>query len=274
MEQVRQAEMAEAFRALHHGREVLLLPNAWDAMSARLLVAAGFEAVATTSAGVAWALGHADVEQAPWPEVLAATARIVRAANVPVTADIEGGFAATPAAVGRHVAEAIRAGVVGVNLEDSHKGALRPVEEAAARYRAARAAADRAGVPIVLNARCDVMIFEKGAAEDLHRQVIGRCRAYVAAGADSVYPFGLVEPQAIAAVAGAVGAPVNVTGRPGLPDAATLGRMGVARITIGSGLALKTMGDILGFARQLHADGRFDALATDFHYPEAQALFS
>ena len=97
MDRARQAEMARSFLAQHHTPPVLLLPNAWDALSARLFVAAGFDAVATTSGGVAWALGYPDGEHCPWTEVVAATARIVRSAQVPVTADIEAGYGATPA---------------------------------------------------------------------------------------------------------------------------------------------------------------------------------
>src|ERR1700674_5220650 len=122
MNQAEQAVKAELFRAMHHGPGLLLLPNAWDAISARIIVAAGFPAIATTSGGVAWALGYADGEAAPWEEVVAATARIARAVAVPVTADIESGYGTTPEAVGRSVREIIRAGAVGINLEDG----LRP----------------------------------------------------------------------------------------------------------------------------------------------------
>ena len=118
MNRAEQAQQAELFRNKHRGPRLLLLPNAWDAMSARVFVAAGFDAIATTSGGVAWSLGYADGEQTPWKEVVAATARIVRAARVPVTADIEAGYGETPDAVMRSVSEIIEAGAVGVNLED------------------------------------------------------------------------------------------------------------------------------------------------------------
>ena len=133
MDKTRQAEMAKSFLARHHAPPVLLLPNAWDALSARLFVAAGFDAVATTSGGVAWALGYPDGEHAPWAEVVAATARIVRSAQVPVTADIEAGYGATPSEVAAHVAEIIQTGVVGINLEDGLHGPMRSIDDAAAR---------------------------------------------------------------------------------------------------------------------------------------------
>src|SRR5215469_1611443 len=162
MNRMHQIDMARSFLARHRARPVLLLPNAWDAMSGRLFVAAGFDALATTSGGVAWALGYPDGEHAPWAEVLGATARIVRSGRVPVTADIETGYGETPADVAAHVADIIQTGVVGINLEDGLHGALRTIEDASARLAAARQAAEREGVPIVLNARCDVFHLHPG----------------------------------------------------------------------------------------------------------------
>src|SRR5439155_5640812 len=127
MSQTEQAVKAELFRAMHQGPGLLLLPNAWDAISARIIVAAGFPAIATTSGGVAWALGYADGEVAPWDEVVAATARIARSVAVPVTADIETGYGATPAAVGRAIGDIIAAGAVGVNLEDGLRAGPTPL---------------------------------------------------------------------------------------------------------------------------------------------------
>jgi 2-methylisocitrate lyase-like PEP mutase family enzyme len=154
MDRAQQTEMANSFLERHRAPPILLLPNVWDALSSRLFVAAGFDALATTSGGVAWALGYPDGEHAAWPEVVAATARIVRSAQVPVTADIEAGYGATPAEVAVHVAEIIQTGVVGISLEDGLHGPMRSIEDAAARLSAAREAARQEGMPIVLNARC------------------------------------------------------------------------------------------------------------------------
>jgi hypothetical protein len=149
VDRAQQTEMARSFRARHRAPPVLLLPNAWDALSARLFVDAGFDALATTSGGVAWALGYPDGEEAPWAEVVAVTARIVRCAQVPVTADIEGGYGATPAEVGAHVAEIVQTGVVGINLEDGLHGPIRSVEDAAAALTRARARC-RNGVEVAI----------------------------------------------------------------------------------------------------------------------------
>jgi len=273
MDIARQANMAAAFLARHHTPPILLLPNVWDAMSARLFVAAGFDAVATTSGGVAWALGYPDGEHTPWTEVVAATARIVRSAQVPVTADIEAGYGATPAEVSEHVREIIQAGVLGINLEDGLHGPIRTIDDATARLGAARDAARKEGVPIVLNARCDIFHFQHGEESTRLAATVERCKAYRAAGADCVYPFGLRDPVTIAAFVKAVGGPVNITGRPGMPDAAALERIGVARITIASAPALVTMSGIQKIASELQATGGFEVLTASFRHPDAQKLF-
>ncbi len=268
--------MAEEFRRLHAQRPVLLLPNAWDGMSARLFVAAGFEAVATTSGGVAWALGWPDGEVAPWPEVVAATARIVRAARVPVTADIEGGYGATPQEIAAHVGDIIATGAVGINLEDGlhTPQRIRTIEDAAARIRAAREAARAAGVPIVINARTDLYYLQLGDAASRFAETVARAKAYLAAGADCIYPFGVRDNDTIAALAAAVPAPINITGRAGMPDAAALEALGVSRITIAGAPTLVTMSAIRTLADELYATRRFDSLAAPLKHPDAQALFA
>lgn len=274
MDRTHQAEMAAAFRARHRDRPVLLLPNAWNAMSARVFVAAGFSALATTSGGVAWDLGYPDGEVAPWPEVLDATARIVRSAGVPVTADIEAGYAESPGQVAEHVRDVIRTGAVGINLEDGLAGGtVRTLDDAAARIRAARQGAEEERVPICINARCDVFHSAGGEEENRFASAVERCRAYIAAGADCVYPFGLRDLQTIAEFVKAVGAPVNVTGRPGMPDATALERIGVARITIASAPALVAMSAVQKLATALRTSGSFEALAPALRHPDAQKLF-
>ncbi|HUB96794.1 MAG TPA: isocitrate lyase/phosphoenolpyruvate mutase family protein [Stellaceae bacterium] len=270
------AETADWFRARHHRKPLLLLPNAWDGASARMFAAAGFEAIATTSGGLAWSLGYPDGEHAPWDEVLAATRRIVRAARVPVTADIEAGYADTPQELGRHIAEIIATGVVGVNLEDGLHDAphIRDAADAQRRIDAARAAATREGVPIVINARSDLYLFNLRDEATRFSETVARGKAYIAAGADCVYPMGLRDPAVIARFVPEVGAPVNITGRAGMPDAATFERMGVARITIASAPTLVAMSAVKALAEQLKADGKFDNLAAGVRHPDAQALFA
>jgi 2-methylisocitrate lyase-like PEP mutase family enzyme len=275
MDQREQAAKAEAFRAMHLGPRLLLLANAWDAMSARLIAEAGFPAIATTSGGVAWALGYADGEAAPWDEIVAATGRMARAVTVPVTADIEAGFGDTPEAVGRSIGQIIGAGAVGVNLEDGMRGAvpIRTVEDAAARIRAAREAARAAGVPIVINARTDLYIKHIGDEANRFEEAVVRSRAYLAAGADCFYPIGLRDPATIGRLTKAVGAPVNINVRAGHPSVPELEALGVRRASTATAVTLVAADLIRNIARGLLETGRFDAVSPKIGHPEMQQLF-
>jgi len=277
MNQSEQANKAELFRAMHSGPPLLLLPNAWDAISARIIVAAGFHAIATTSGGVAWALGYADGEAAPWDEVVAATARIARAVVMPVTADIETGYGDTPEAVGRSIGDIIAAGAVGVNLEDGLKTGTPPIRslaDATARIRAAREAARAAGVPIVINARTDLYIKNIGDEESRFDEAVARGRAYLAAGADCVYPISLRDPATIGRLAKALDAPININVRAGSPSVAELEALGVKRASTATAIPLMAMGLVRQLAEQLHATHRFDALNPAMTHPEAQQLLA
>jgi 2-methylisocitrate lyase-like PEP mutase family enzyme len=277
MSPAEQARQAELFRGMHRGPRLLLLPNAWDAMSARIFAAAGFGAVATTSGGVAWALGYPDGEQTPWAEVVAATARIVRAAQVPVTADIEAGYGDTPDAVLRSVAEIIGAGAVGVNLEDGTPRGASPIRsraDAAERIRAAREAANAAGVPIVINARTDLYLRNIGDEATRFDEAVERAKAYLAAGADCFYPITLRDPDTIARLVKALSAPININVRAGLPSVAELEALGVARASTASSVSLMVMGLTRQIAEELHRTGRFDILAPAITQAEAQHLFT
>lgn len=272
-----QKQLAEAFRRAHHAPPLLLLPNAWDAMSARLFEAAGFGAIATTSGGLAWALGYADGEKTPWSEVVAATARIVRTVRVPVTADIEAGFGATPNDVARSVTDIIQTGVVGINLEDSTARPdqpIRPIADAVVRIQAARAAAQAADVPIVINARVDLYLKNVGDAQSRFADTVERGKAYLAAGADCVYPFALADVDTIARLVKSVGGPVNIVARSGTLPAAELERIGVARVSIAAGATMAAMSLVQKIAEDLRATGRFDLLAHSINRADVQKMFT
>jgi 2-methylisocitrate lyase-like PEP mutase family enzyme len=277
MNQAEQRVKAELFRAMHHGPRLLLLPNAWDAISARCVVAAGFPAAAPPRGGVAWALGYPDGEAAPWDEVVAATQRIARAVATPVTADIESGYGATPAAVARSIRQIIQAGVVGVNLEDGLRNApapIRTIGDAADRIRAAREAADAAGVPIVINARTDLYIKNIGDEESRFAAAVERGRAYLAAGADCFYPISLRDPETMGRLVTELGAPININVRAGLPNVAELEALGVARASTATALPLMAMGFLRQAAERLHATHRFDAINPAMTHAEAQQLLA
>jgi 2-methylisocitrate lyase-like PEP mutase family enzyme len=275
MEQKEQAAKAEAFRALHQGPHLLLLPNAWDAMSARIIAESGFPAIATTSGGVSWALGYADGEAAPWDEIVAATGRMARAVEVPVTADIEAGFGDTPEAVACSIGDIIQVGAVGVNLEDGLRGSvpIRTVEDAAARIHAAREAARAAGVPIVINARTDLYLKNIGDEAARFDEAVARARAYLAAGADCFYPISLRDPATIGRLTKAVGAPVNINVRAGHPNVAELEALGVRRASTATALTLVVADTIRNVAKAVQETGRFDAVSPKTGHPEMQQLF-
>ncbi|MEH0819452.1 MULTISPECIES: isocitrate lyase/PEP mutase family protein [unclassified Micromonospora] len=223
---------AAALRARHRPGDPLILPNAWDAGSARAVAAAGFPAVATSSAAVAESLGHADGETTPVAEMLAAVARIVRAVEVPVTADLERGYGLPPAEL---VERLLATGAAGLNLEDSDPGTGRlcAVDEQADLLAAVRAAA---GPKLVVNARVDVFLRAPGDPAAVFDEAVRRARRYRAAGADCVYPILLADPELIGRFVAAVDGPVNVLLRPGTPSVGELARLGVARVSLGSGV--------------------------------------
>ena len=272
-----QVARAHAFRQMHRSSPALLLPNAWDAVSARLFEEAGFRAVATTSGGLAWSLGYADGEGAPWSEVVAATRRIVRVVHVPVSADIESGFGRTASDVFSNVAEMIAAGVVGINIEDSAlqvKGALRSVEDAAERVRAARRAADEAGVPIVINARTDVFHLNVGNESDRPAEALRRAKAYHDAGADCIFLFGHPELSVVAELARALEVPVNIVGRPGMPNMSELEKLGIARVSTAGGVAMASLGTVSEIARGLFETRGFDRLTSTVKRADLQQWFA
>lgn len=226
----------DVLRSLHRPGEPLLLPNAWDAATARAVVAAGFRVVATTSGGIAESLGYTDREGAPAEEMLAAAARIARSVDVPVTVDAEAGYGMEPADL---VAALRSAGAAGCNLEDSDyiSGRMREPGEQAEWLRAVRQAATQADYPLVINARVDVFLpgFVSGAGPgtqtELVTDAVRRAHAYLEAGADCVYPIALWEADALREFTSRVDAPINVMRLPQAPSLDELAALGVARVS-------------------------------------------
>lgn len=225
-------------RSLHRPGAPLILPNAWDVASAKAVVAAGFPVVATTSGGVAVSLGYEDHERAPAEEMLDAAARICRSVDVPVTVDAEAGYGMPPT----DLAAALRGmGAAGCNIEetDHSTGALSDPDQQAARLRALREAASDQRYRLVVNARIDVFLpgVLAGTGDpqrDLVPDALRRAHAYVAAGADCVFPITLREPDALAAFVAQSPAPVNVLRIPDTPSIAELAGLGVARVSYAS----------------------------------------
>ena len=210
-----------------------MLPNAWDTASAVALAGLGFPALATTSGGVAKSLGFEDGQRMPADVMFAAVGRITAAVEVPVTADIEAGYGLAPAELVERLAAA---GAVGCNLEDTdhvaRDGSLVPAEAQAERLAAVRAA----DPDLVVNARVDVHLRRVGPEEGRLEEAIRRARLYLAAGADCVYPIGVIDEPTIEGLTREIPGPVNLIIRPGLPPLDRLAELGVARLTFASGL--------------------------------------
>ncbi|MFH8568900.1 isocitrate lyase/phosphoenolpyruvate mutase family protein [Streptomyces sp. NPDC017993] len=237
---------AAALRALHHGPELpLVLPGPWDAASAKVFADAGFPALATPSAGVAASLGYED-GRTPADEMFAAVARIVRAVDVPVSADVEAGYGLSAKELVGRLSDA---GAVGCNLEDSDhaSGALRDAREQAEWLAQVRA---EAGDALVINARIDTFLVGVEGAEE----AIRRGRLYAEAGADCVYPI-LAPPPLLAELAAGIGLPVNAVGTPDGPSPRELGALGASRITFGPGLQHQAMAAVKGLAERLREAG-------------------
>ncbi|MFI9379736.1 isocitrate lyase/phosphoenolpyruvate mutase family protein [Kutzneria sp. NPDC052558] len=240
----------------------LVLPNAWDPASAAAIQAAGAKAIATTSGGVAWSRGVPDAGGLGRTVALEALRRIVRAVTVPVSADIEGGYGDTPDEVAWTVAEVASAGALGVNIEDSAGGALLDVSAQAERLAAARGAGD-----LVINARTDTFLMGSGDVDE----TLARAERYAAAGADSLFVPGVVDPAVIKVLVDGP-LPLNVMAHPGAPTVAELAALGVARISVGTGIAQAAYGLAAAAARELVTAGTYDSLADGLSYGELNDL--
>jgi len=259
-----QKAKAVLLRKLHHGPRILVLPNAWDAASARVFEDAGFPAIATTSSGVSAALGYADGENTPRDEMVAAINRIARSVAVPVSADIEAGYGPKPKDVAATIKAVIAAGAVGINLEDSTHDPQRPlreIDEQVERIRAARAAGLAAGVPLVINARVDVYVRHVGEESERLEHTARRAEAYLAAGADCIFPILATGDATIAALVRAINGPINImVAGSGVPPIAKLQRLGVARVSFGSGPMRASMGLTRRIAEELLARGTYSTM--------------
>lgn len=252
------SELAQRFESLHRQGRPLLLVNVWDAGSARLMESLGFEALATTSSGYAATLGQLD-GSITRNQALAHAAAIVDSTDLPVSADLEDGFAQEPDRVAETVALAIEAGLAGCSVEDFTRDPGAPIYElghARARVAAAAEAAHRGPRTLVLTARAENHLYGRDDLED----TIARLRAYEEAGADVLYAPGLTSAQDIARVVKSVARPVNVLARPGAPSVSELGELGVSRISVGGAFAFAVLGTLREDALELRERGTYSFL--------------
>jgi 2-methylisocitrate lyase-like PEP mutase family enzyme len=271
VEAMNQKAKAELFRSLHAGPEILVLPNAWDAVSARIVEAEGFPAVATSSAGVAAVLGYPDGQQIPRSEMLFLLGKITRTVIVPVTADVEAGYD-DPVNTALDV---ISSGAVGMNLEDMTDHKLIPLEEQLVVIRAIRDASDSEGVPLVLNARTDIFLAHDGDPATRFDRAVERLNAFHDAGADCLFAPGVTDAETIGRLVGAVKGPLNILVMAGSPSIPELKRLGVRRASLGSGTSRVSLGALQKFARQIRDQGTFTPLDADaVSYQDVQKLLT
>jgi len=272
-----QKNKADTFRALHAGNDVLLLPNVWDVGSARIVEECGFPAVATTSAGIAFSLGYADGQKISKEEMFAAVARIARAVKVPVTADVESGYGPRPEDAAQTARAMIKAGAVGMNLEDATADANPPLAELSAqleKIHAVREAAAGLGVPLVLNARTDVYLLQVGDPADRYDEAVRRLSAFRNAGADSVFVPGLRDVATIRRLVADLRCPVNILAVPGSPSVPELKKLGVARVSLGSGPMRATLGLLRRLAEEVKTSGTYTAMEVSPSHAEMNELMN
>jgi 2-methylisocitrate lyase-like PEP mutase family enzyme len=243
------------FRARHHSGEPLVLPNAWDAASARIIEQAGAEAIATTSAGVAWGLGAPDGNHLTVDDAVSLVARVVRVVDIPVTADIEGGYGDVAATVAR----VWEAGAVGVNIEDG--ASAQPQRIADARS---------ANGEIFINARIDTFLMGVGGIEDTVR----RAQQYLEAGADGIFVPGVVDTEIIGELVERIPAPLNVMTWAGAPSVAELAKVGVRRVSVGAAISLAAYSLVRDAATEILRYGTYDKTAAALTHGELNSAFA
>ncbi len=258
-----QKAKADAFRAMHRGPKILLLPNVWDVASARVIEESGFRAIATTSAGIAFTLGYPDGQKISREEMLARVARIANAVRAPVTADVEAGYGDRPEDAAQTARGVIEAGAVGMNLEDGTDDPQHPLADLPSqleKIRAVREAALNSGVRLVLNARTDVYLLQVGPPEKRYDETLRRLLAYRDAGADCVFAPGVRDAETITRLVRDVQCPLNILAGPGAPSIPEMEKLGVARVSLGSAPMRATLGLLRRMAEELKSSGTYGAI--------------
>ena len=272
-----QAEKAERFRQLHRGPRILVLPNVWDVASARIVEEAGYPALATTSAGIANALGYPDGERISRLEMLSVVERIAAATSVPVTADMEGGYGNRPEEMTETARALIACGAIGMNLEDArdeNPSTLADLSLQIEKIKALKETAASLGVNLVLNARTDIYLAGVGEPATRLKRTVERLNAYRQAGADSLFAPGVKDRETIAKLAKEVNGPLNILAVAGTPPIAELERLGVARVSCGSGPMRATLGLLRRIVKQLREEGSYSLMTEGaVSYAEANQLF-
>lgn len=267
----------QIFKELHERKELFILPNAWDVASARIFENAGFPAIGTTSAGIAASLGYQDGQQISALEMLSCIQRIVAGVDVPVTADIEGGYSQNMDEVLGFIECVLDIGVAGINIEDSTGIAENPLALLASqveKIQEIRSLATTKKHSLLINARIDVFYLKLYRIEEAACEVLRRAHAYLSAGADCIYIFGINDKEWLKKLVHEIPGPVNLLAGPGMPSVNELREMGVRRLSLGSGAMRATLGTLNEICKELSTEGTYTALTENaVSYPDLQALF-
>jgi 2-methylisocitrate lyase-like PEP mutase family enzyme len=258
-----QKQKAEAFLQLHKGPDILVLPNAWDIMSAKIFEQGSFQAVGTTSSGIAASLGYPDGENIALTEMIEVIERIVRNTTIPVSADIEAGYGEGVEELIETIKRVITAGVAGINLEDSTGNPEHPLFDStlqAEKIKAVRNTADSAGIPLVINARTDTYLVPFHDLDAQFRETVRRANVYRQAGADCIFVPGRHDGAFIARLVAAIDAPLNVIASPVTPSIPELKALGVARLSIGAGGFRAALTAVRNVAAELAGKGTYETL--------------
>jgi 2-methylisocitrate lyase-like PEP mutase family enzyme len=269
-----QTKKAETLRALHHCKEPLLLPNVWDSASARIIEDAGYPALATTSAGVAFAQGFPDGQKIPAERLITAVAQIVSSVRIPVTADVEAGYGSQPEDAARTASRVIEVGAVGMNFEDASGHRERPLLDLQLQVDRIRETSAKLGIPLVLNARTDVYLLQVGEPATRYKEALRRVRAFRAAGADCVFVPGVRDVETIRRIVADADCPVNILAVPGSPSVPELAALGVKRISLGSGPMRATLGLLQKLAAELRMQGTLTSMDGAPSHAEVNALMN
>ncbi len=277
-------EKADLFLKMHHGTRMLVLPNVWDVISARIFEEAGFEALATTSGGISCSLGYPDGERIPRKEMLEAVSRIASRLKVPLSADMESGYGSDEKSMEDLARDVLSAGAVGLNIEDSVKGpgkvssdaSLEDVDFQVSKIKAIRRASESLGVHLVINARCDSILRLRSTDERAKaaaiEQLIERGKAYSRAGADCIFAMFVKEREHIAKVVSSLDSPVNIIVGSGSLPLSELEKLGVARVSFGTSMTRATIGLLRRVGRELRQAGTYEGLADTITHEEMNKL--
>ena len=272
-----QKKKAEAFRAMHTGTGAVLLPNVWDVASARIIDEAGFPAIATTSAGIAFAQGFPDGQKIPAEQMITSIGQIVAAVRVPVTADVEAGYGQRPEDAARTARNVVDAGAVGMNFEDATGDGDHPLTELTLqleRIHAIREAAKNSSVPLVLNARTDVYLLQIGDPATRYDEAVRRLTAFRDSGADCVFVPGIRDAETIGRLVTDLKCPVNILGVPGSPSVPELVKLGVKRISLGSGPMRASLRFLRRLAEEVKTSGTYKLMEGAPSHAEMNKLMS